>query len=108
MLYVREPSSTSGARYHSVTTCSTSQIREQGKALCVVVKTDLVTEGVYWHAESSGQSEITNLELASSVDEQILGLEITVQYAVLVTECDTLYDQFKFTMRQVSIELYSR
>ena len=41
-------------------------------------KADLVTEGVDGNTECSGQTEITNLELSSSVDEQVLGFEITV------------------------------
>jgi hypothetical protein len=56
-----------------------------------MAETYLVTEGVDGNTECSCQTEITNLEFSSPVDEQILGFEITVQYSVVVAECDTLW-----------------
>ena len=90
VLYVRDPSRTSGARYHNVTTWTFSQPQDACQNPSKL--THLVTERIDGHTKSSRQTEITNLELASSVDEQVLGLEITVQDAVLVAEGDTLDD----------------
>lgn len=73
VLYVLEPSKTSGARYHSVTTyyqlCPDNQRHQRAY---------LVTEGVDGYTECSSETEITNLELSSPVNEQVLGLEISV------------------------------
>ena len=52
--------------------------------------TYLVRESVDRHAERSRQTEITDLQLAPPVDEQILGFEIPVQNTVVVAERDTL------------------
>lgn len=41
-------------------------------------QTDLVTEGVDGYTKCSGETEITNLELPSPVNEQVLWFEITV------------------------------
>jgi hypothetical protein len=50
----------------------------------------LIGECIDRHTESPGETEITNLELAFSVNEQILWLEITMKNLVLVTEGSTL------------------
>jgi len=49
-------------------------------------RNDFIREGVYGNAECSRQTEISELELALGVDEEILGLEITVQDSVGVAE----------------------
>lgn len=64
--------------------------------------THLVTEGVDGDTESPCKTEITNLQFTSSVDEKILGFEITVQNSVIVAECDTLSNQCSFSSPETS------
>ena len=52
--------------------------------------THLVTEGVDGDAKSTCQTKVTNLELAFTVDEQVLRLEIAVKDTVVVAKFDTL------------------
>lgn len=49
---------------------------------------DLVGKGVDGDTKSAGQSEVAELELPFTVDQKVLGLEITVEDAVLVAEVD--------------------
>ena len=51
---------------------------------------DLVGEGVDGDAERAGETEIRQLQLAFVVDQQVLGLEVSMQDAVLVAEGDAL------------------
>ena len=53
-------------------------------------ETHLITKGVDGDTESPCKTEIPNLQFPSSVDEEILRLEITVQDSIIVTECDSL------------------
>lgn len=93
VLYVREPRRTSGARYHSVTTydrwyehaCATFQISMRSQ-------THLVRESVYRNAESSRKTKVTQLQLSLPIDEQILRLEIPMEYPILVTERGALQE----------------
>ena len=48
--------------------------------------THLVRERVYRDTKGTGETKVTQLELALRVDEQVLRLEIAVQDLVLVTE----------------------
>ena len=53
-------------------------------------ETYLVAERVDRHTKRARQSKVTNLKLASSVDQQVLGLQISVQDPIVVAERDTL------------------
>lgn len=92
VLYVREPSRTSGARYHNVTTLFMSDFaRGQGSTPSPeTIHAHLVTERVDGDTERSRQTEITDLELSSPVDQQVLGLQVSVQYSVVMAECHPL------------------
>lgn len=45
--------------------------------------------GAEWDAESTGETEVADLEVAVFVDEKVLGLEIAVQDAVGVAVADS-------------------
>lgn len=49
---------------------------------------NFITEGVYWDAEGASEAEICEFELSTCIDQEVLGLEIAVQDAVLVAEVD--------------------
>ena len=51
---------------------------------------DLVAEGVDGDTEGARKAKVGEFELALVVDEEVLGLEIAVQDAVVVAEGDTL------------------
>ena len=51
-----------------------------------------------WNAECSGQPEVRQFNDTLTVDEQVLGLEITVQHSPLVAKQDTLKDLVKVTL----------
>lgn len=61
---------------------------EQNVGRAVPQRDDLVGEGVDRDSEGAGKTKIGELQLALVVDEQVLGLEITVQDAVLVAKSD--------------------
>lgn len=52
--------------------------------------THLVAERVHGDAEGAGETEVTDLELSAAVDQQILRLQVAVEYPVRVAEGDTL------------------
>lgn len=52
---------------------------------------DLVGEGVDGDAKGAGEAKVGELELAARVDEQVLGLEVAVQDAVVVAEGDAAH-----------------
>ena len=62
---------------------------EQDVRGAVPQRDDLVGEGVDGDAERPRQPEICELELALCVDEQVLRLQVAVQYTVVVAEGDT-------------------
>mmetsp|Transcript_5011 Transcript_5011/g.8544 ORF Transcript_5011/g.8544 Transcript_5011/m.8544 type:complete len:261 (-) Transcript_5011:25-807(-) len=51
---------------------------------------DLVGEVLHGDAESSSQAEVSQLEHSLPVDEQVLGLEVSVQHLVLVALGDSI------------------
>ena len=51
---------------------------------------DLVGEGVDGDAEGAGEAEVGEFELALGVDEEVLGLQVAVEDAVVVAEGDAL------------------
>lgn len=52
--------------------------------------THLVAERVHGNTEGAGETEVTDLELSAAVDQQVLRLQVTVEYPVRVAEGDTL------------------
>jgi len=68
-------------------------------------ETHLITKGVDGDTESPCKTEIPNLQFTSSVDEEILRFEITVQDSIIVTECDTLNNQCSFQSHSKSLTL---
>jgi len=58
--------------------------------LHVTEQAHLVTESVHWYTECPCQSEISNFQLPSLVDQQVLGFKVSVKNPVVVTECDSL------------------
>jgi len=53
-------------------------------------KTHLITERVHRHSKRSRQSKVSELELSSFGEEEILGFEISVKDSVVVAEGDSL------------------
>lgn len=51
---------------------------------------DFVGKGVDRNAESASETKVSKLELALVVDEKILRLEIAMEHAILVAECNSL------------------
>ena len=82
--YVRDPRSTSGARYHSVTTSFENVFTGIPKALFRRVS---VTGSSHLTIDFlPSESEITQFQLTSFVDQQVLRLQISVKDAVVVTK----------------------
>lgn len=54
--------------------------------------TYLVRECVHRHAESPSQTEISQLQLSFTIDQEILRFQVSVQYAILVAERCTLQE----------------
>lgn len=79
--YVLEPSNTSGARYHKVTTSLENVFTGMPKALGTI-STDLFQEPQHLPCKS----KVSQLELSTFVDEQILRLEIAMKDPIVVTE----------------------
>ena len=84
VLYVREPRRTSGARYHRVTT--RGDVRQSSRAEILSSVAHLVRESVHRDTKRPRQTEVTQLELALAIDEQVLWLEISMEDLVLVTK----------------------
>lgn len=57
---------------------------------------DFVGECVDGYTKRPRQSEVTNFELSSPVNEQILGLQISMENAVVVAVGNTLHLSFFF------------
>lgn len=49
---------------------------------------DFVGEGVDGDAEGAGETKVGKFEVAGGVDEEVLGLEVSVEDAVVVAEGD--------------------
>jgi len=86
VLYVREPRRTSGARYHSVTTCRSLSPRKAVQ----FDSTYLIRESVDRHAERSCETKVSYLQLALFVDQQVLWFQITVEDSIFVAESCSL------------------
>ena len=53
-------------------------------------QTHLVTESVDWDTKCPCQPEITNLQLSTSVYEQILRFQIPMQHSIVMTKGNAL------------------
>lgn len=95
------PKRISGARYQSVTTCEGKETASFRVAECsgdvasAVLRLPsvlqyLVGVGAQGHPEGSSQSEVSQLDGAQLIDEQILGLQVSVDDPMRVAEIHPL------------------
>lgn len=52
--------------------------------------THLIRERINRYTESPGQPKVPNLQLSSSIDQQVLGFKVSMEYTIIMAECDTL------------------
>ena len=64
---------------------------------------DLVSVHPDWDTESPSQTEVSNFDSTGFVDQQVLGFQISVQYASLVTEKDGLWDGIGIRFKHISL-----
>lgn len=77
------------ARRPDVDGCVVGATAEKDVRRAVPQCHDLVRERVYWDAEGASETEVCKFELTSSIDQQILGLEISMEHTILVAEVDS-------------------
>ena len=87
--YLGLPSSTSGARYHSVTTwIGLHRVNILG--FLVKMSPHLVSVHADWDPEGASEAEVRNLDASVLVNEQVLRLHVAVEHSPLVAEQDSL------------------